>query len=68
VKISYYPETDTFYIELKELPSVESEEIAEGIVVDYAENGEVVGIEIEHISKRKNVELPFVGKLLLTPA
>jgi uncharacterized protein YuzE len=64
VKISYYSETDTFYIELKEVPSVESEELAEGIVVDYDENGEIIGIEIERASERKEVELPFIGKLL----
>ena len=64
MKISYYSETDTFYIELKEVPSVESEELAEGIVVDYDENGEIIGIEIERASERKEVELPFVGKLL----
>ncbi|MEO2083642.1 MAG: DUF2283 domain-containing protein [Desulfurobacteriaceae bacterium] len=64
MKISCYPETDTFYIELKEVPSVESEEIAEGIVVDYDENGEIVGIEIERTGERREVELPFIGKLL----
>ncbi len=64
MKISYYSETDTFYIELKEVPSVESEELAEGIVVDYDENGEIIGIEIERASERKEVELPFIGKLL----
>ena len=64
MKISYYSETDTFYIELKEVPSIESEELAEGIVVDYDENGEIIGIEIERASERKEVELPFIGKLL----
>ena len=64
MKISYYSETDTFYIELKEVPSVESEELAEGIVVDSDENGEIIGIEIERASERKEVELPFIGKLL----
>ena len=43
MKFKYYPETDTFYIELKEVPSVESEEIADGVVLDYDENGEIVG-------------------------
>jgi len=64
VKISYYPETNTFYIELKRVPSVGSKEIAEGIVVDYDKNGEIVGIEIERAGERKGVELPFIGKLL----
>ena len=64
MRVFYYPDTDTFYIEFKGAPSVESEELAEGIVVDYDENGEVVGVEIERASERKKIELPFVGKLL----
>jgi uncharacterized protein YuzE len=66
MKVLYYPDTDTFYIELKEVPSVESEEIADGVVVDYDENGEVVGIEIEHASERRNIELPISGKFLVS--
>jgi uncharacterized protein YuzE len=66
MKVLYYPDTDTFYIELKEVPSVESEEIADGVVVDYDENGEVVGIEIEHASERRNIELPIRGKFLVS--
>jgi len=59
----YYPETDTFYLEIKDNPSVESEEIVNGVVVDYDENGEVVGVEIEDASQRKMVEVPLVGKV-----
>jgi len=56
VIFKYYPETDTVYIEIKSNPSVESEEIADGVVVDYDESGEIVGIEIENASQRKRVE------------
>jgi len=56
VIFKYYPETDTIYIEIKSNPSVESEEIADGVVVDYDESGEIVGIEIENASQRKRVE------------
>ena len=66
MRISYYHETDTLYIEFKDVPSVESEEIADGVVVDYDEKGEIVGIEIEHASKRRNIELPIAGKLLIS--
>jgi uncharacterized protein YuzE len=68
MKFKYYPETDTFYIELKEVPSIESEEVADGVVVDYDQNGEIIGIEIEHASERKEIELPIVGKFLLASA
>jgi len=63
MKFKYYPETDTFYIEVKYVPSVESEEIADGVVIDYDEKGEVVGIEIERAANRKDIEIPIIGKL-----
>jgi len=47
MRLTYYPETDTLYIETKDVLSVESEEISEGIILDYDEDGNIVGIEIE---------------------
>ncbi len=47
----YYPDTDMLYIRLREGVSVESEEIAPDIVVDYDEQNRVIGIEIENASK-----------------
>ncbi|HDN79630.1 MAG TPA: DUF2283 domain-containing protein [Chloroflexi bacterium] len=47
----YYPETDMLYIKLVEGVSVESEEVAPGIVLDYDENNRVIGVEIEDASK-----------------
>ncbi len=32
--------------------------------MDYGENGEIVGIEIENFSKRKEIEVPVVGNFL----
>jgi uncharacterized protein YuzE len=68
MKFRYYPETDTLYIELKDIPSVESEEITDGVVLDYDQSGEIVGIEIEKASERKEIELPIVGKFLMASA
>ena len=59
MKITYFPETDTLYIELLDIPSVESEELIDGVVVDYSEDGKVVGIEVEEVSAKKEVSLPF---------
>ncbi len=68
MRFKYYPETDTLYIELKETPSVESEEIADGVVLDYDNSGEIVGIEIERASERREIEIPIVGKFLMASA
>lgn len=49
--LRYYPDTDMLYIELTTGISAESEEVAPGIVLDFAENNQVLGIEIEDASK-----------------
>jgi len=51
MKISYDPEVDALYIYLLEIQAVESEEIATDIIVDFAEDGKVVGIEILNVRK-----------------
>jgi len=51
MKLSYFPDTDTLYIALREEPSTESDEIREGVVLDYGKSGSVVGIEIETASR-----------------
>jgi uncharacterized protein YuzE len=52
MKLEYFPETDTLYISLLDEQSVESEEIADDVVVDYAEDGRAIGFEIEHASTK----------------
>jgi len=52
MKLNYYPETDSLYIDLSEKPSVESREISEGLVLDYDAEGNLVGIDIDNASKK----------------
>jgi len=52
MKLRYFPDTDTLYINLKERPSTESEEIAPEVIVDFDSDGDVVGITIDHASKK----------------
>ncbi len=47
----YYSDTDMLYIELSRGVSVESEEVAPNIVLDFDENNQVIGIEIEDASQ-----------------
>jgi uncharacterized protein YuzE len=51
MKLNYFPETDTLYIELAERPGADAEEIRPGIVLDLDESGAVVGIDIEKASQ-----------------
>ncbi|MBW7877379.1 MAG: DUF2283 domain-containing protein [Candidatus Cloacimonetes bacterium] len=64
MKLSYFEDTDTLYIELLGTPSTESQEVAEGITLDLNDSGQTVGIEIEQASKRVDsahiqMNLPF---------
>ena len=52
MKLHYYPETDSLYIELKPGPGTETREIVDGLNVDLNAEGEVVGLDIDHASKR----------------
>lgn len=48
--VRYDPDSDMLYIELISKVSIESEEVASGIVLDFDENNQVIGIEIEDAS------------------
>lgn len=50
--IEYSKNTDMLYIRLTDAFSVESDEIAPGVVLDFDEHNQVVGVEIEDASKR----------------
>jgi uncharacterized protein YuzE len=52
VKLHYDPETDSLYIELNAKPGADAQEIADGMVVDVDEDGNPVGIDVEHASQR----------------
>jgi uncharacterized protein YuzE len=52
MKLHYYPETDSLYIELKNAPGAEAREIVEGLVADFDAEGNVVGLDIDHASRK----------------
>ena len=47
----YYADTDMLYIRLADGISVESEEVAPGVVLDFDEDNRLLGVEIEDASK-----------------
>ena len=51
MKLRYYPETDSLYIDLSSRPGADAVEVADGVVVDFDEDGKVVGIDIDHASR-----------------
>jgi len=63
MKLNYYPETDSLYIDLSERPSSESKEISEGVVLDYDTDGKLVGIDIDNASNKVNLKKLILSKL-----
>ena len=51
MKIRYFSDTDTLYIDLANRPSTESEAISESLIVDFDDKGKPVGITIEDYSQ-----------------
>ncbi len=56
MKIEYFPDTDSLYIELADRPGADVREVEEGLVLDIDENGRVVGLDIDQASKHINLE------------
>jgi uncharacterized protein YuzE len=52
MKLSYDPDADSLWIRWNDLPIDESDEIEPGAILDYDKDGNVVGIEILHASKK----------------
>jgi uncharacterized protein YuzE len=52
MKLNYFPDTDSLYIDLSQRPSVESREVSEGVVLDYDDQGNLAGIDIDHASRK----------------
>lgn len=63
MKLNYHPETDSLYIDLSELPSAESREISEGVVLDYDAAGNLVGIDIDNASRKVDLRTLILSKL-----
>lgn len=63
MKLDYYTETDSLYIDLSERPSVESVEITQGVVLDYDAEGNLVGIDIDNASQKVDLHKLTLNKL-----
>ena len=54
MKLNVDKEADALYLRLDDSPIVESEEVSPGVVLDYNESNEVVGVEMLRLSKRSS--------------
>ena len=55
MKLNYHRDTDSLYIDLSSKTSASSKEVAQGIVLDFDDLGNLVGIDIDQASKKLNL-------------
>ena len=55
MKLSYDKETDSLYIHLSNTPSVDSDEVTDGVVLDFDSNGTLVGIDVQNASQKTDI-------------
>ncbi len=54
MKLNVDKEADALDLRLDDSPIIESEEVSPGVMLDYNESKEVVGVEMLHLSKRSS--------------
>jgi uncharacterized protein YuzE len=63
MKLHYDAESDSLYIDLSDRPSVDSNEVADGVVLDFDAEGLLVGIDIEHASRRVDMRKVVLDRM-----
>ena len=55
MKVCYFEDTDTMYIEFRDSPIAESRDLDENTILDVDGEGNVCAITFEHASRRTDV-------------
>lgn len=55
MKIQYFQDTDTLYIEFKETQVAETRDLDENTLLDVDRDGNICGITVEHASQRTDI-------------
>jgi uncharacterized protein YuzE len=63
MKLQYDPKTDSLYIELAGRPAADSREISEGVVLDYDNQGILIGIDIDNASRKLDLTEFSISRL-----
>lgn len=63
MKVTYYPDTDSLYIDLSEQTSVDSREVSAGVVLDYGEGGRLVGVDTDYARGKVQLDRLVVTRL-----
>ncbi|VFN03935.1 MAG: Uncharacterized protein YuzE [Candidatus Kentron sp. G] len=63
MKLDYYKDTDSLYIDLSSRPSADSVEISDGIVLDYDAEGNITGIDIDNASEKTDLHKVILNRM-----
>ena len=55
MKIKYFQDTDTLYIEFRAAEVAETRDLDENTLLDFDRKGNICGITIEHASERADI-------------
>jgi len=61
MKVTYFDDSDTLYIEFKQSEAAETRDLDENTLLDLDEQGQVIAITVEHASQKTDV-----SKLILS--
>jgi uncharacterized protein YuzE len=66
MRVIFDPETDTLSLIFREDKIAESDEVREGVIIDYSKNGKIVSMEIldasEQIAEPQGILFELKGK------
>jgi uncharacterized protein YuzE len=68
MKLHYYPDTDSLYIELRAGSGSETREVGPGVNADFDAEGRIVGLDIDGASKLDLTTLESIGVPLTAKA
>ena len=68
MKVQYDPSADAMYLPLTDGVVADSDEVRDGVVLDYDEAGRVIGIEVLNLSRRADNPREMAFELMPMPA
>lgn len=63
MKLAYDPVTDSLYIHLADRPAADSDEVADGVVLDFDADGALVGIDVQHASQKADIAHLYLSRM-----
>jgi len=63
MKMTYYADTDSLYIDFSSRASAESREVSPGVVLDYDAEGNLVGIDVDNATRKLDLKELVLNRL-----